>query len=88
MVAVGAPSEANVFADAEAVYDFVKHQHSGVHVIGNNLGSGVAAHLATERDVDKLVLVTPYDSIITRNSLPLFPVSRLIKDCCDSWRLD
>jgi protoheme IX farnesyltransferase len=41
-----------------------------------------------ERDLDKLVLVTPYDSSITRNSLPLFPVSRLIKDCCDSWRLD
>ena len=39
--------------------------------------------------MDKLVLVTPYDSIasIARNSMPLFPVSLLIKDRYDSWRL-
>jgi pimeloyl-ACP methyl ester carboxylesterase len=85
----GSPSEAGLFADAEAVYDFVKHQHSGVHVIGRSLGSGVAVYLATVRVVDKLVLVTPYDSIayIAQSSMPLFPVSLLIKDRYDSWRL-
>jgi fermentation-respiration switch protein FrsA (DUF1100 family) len=85
----GSPTEAGLFADAEAVYDYVKHLHSSIHVIGRSLGSGVAVHLATVRDVDKLVLVTPYDSIasIAENSMPLFPVSLLIKDRYDSWRL-
>ena len=85
----GSPTEAGLFADAEAVYDFVKHLHSSIHVIGRSLGSGVAMHLASVRDVDKLVLVTPYDSIasIAGNSMPLFPVSLLIKDRYDSWRL-
>jgi pimeloyl-ACP methyl ester carboxylesterase len=85
----GSPSEDGLFADAEAVYDFVKHTHSGVHVIGRSLGSGIAVHLASVRDVDKLVLVTPYDSLasIARNSMPLFPVSVLIKDRYDSLRL-
>ena len=85
----GSPTEAGLFADAEAVYDFVKHQHSSIHVIGRSLGSGVAVHLATVRDVDRLVLVTPYDSIasIAGSSMPLFPVSLLIKDRYDSWRL-
>jgi pimeloyl-ACP methyl ester carboxylesterase len=85
----GSPSEAGLFADAEAVYDFVKLLHSRIHVIGRSLGSGVAVHLATVRDVDKLVLVTPYDSIasIASNSMPLFPVSLLIRDRYDSRRL-
>ena len=85
----GSPSQAALFADAEAVYDFVKHQHSAVHVIGRSLGSGVAVYLATVRDIDKLVLVTPYDSIasIAQRRMPLFPVSLMIKDRYDSWRL-
>ena len=85
----GSPSEAGLFADAKAVFDFVKPRHSGVHVIGRSLGSGIAVYLASARDVDKLVLVTPYDSLasIARSSMPLFPVSLLIKDRYDSWRL-
>ncbi len=85
----GSPSEAGLFTDAEAVYDFAKLWHSSIHVIGRSLGSGVAVHLATVRDVDKLVLVTPYDSIasIAANRMPLFPVSLLIKDRYDSQRL-
>jgi pimeloyl-ACP methyl ester carboxylesterase len=85
----GSPSQAGLFADAEAVYDFVKQQHRGIHVIGRSLGSGVAVYLASVREVDKLVLVTPYDSIanIARKSMPLFPVSLLIKDRYDSSNL-
>ncbi len=85
----GSPSEAGLFADAEAVFDFITPRYSGVHVIGRSLGSGVAVHLASVRDVDKLVLVTPYDSIasIAQKSLPIFPVALLIKDRYDSARI-
>ena len=85
----GSPSQAGLFTDAAAVYDWVRPRHSVVHVIGRSLGSGVAVYLASVRDVDKLVLVTPYDSIasIAQESMPLFPVSVLIKDRYDSVRL-
>jgi len=55
-------------------------------VLGRSLGSGVAVHLAAVRDVSKLALVTPYDSIlrIAQRRLPFVPVSWLLKDTFDS----
>ena len=43
-------------------------------------------HLAAARDVSKLVLVTPYDSIlrIAQGRLPFLPVSWLLEDTFDS----
>ncbi len=85
----GSPSEAGLFADAEAVYDFIATEHARVHVMGRSLGSGIAVHLASVRDVGKLVLVTPYDSIanIAAKSMPIFPVKLMLKDRYESWRL-
>lgn len=78
----GTPSEKNLFADAELIYDAVSADHTTVSVIGRSLGSGVACWLATQRSVDKMVLITPYDSIlsIARSSFPIFPVRWLLKD--------
>jgi pimeloyl-ACP methyl ester carboxylesterase len=83
----GAPSEAALLADAEAVFDYVRARHPRVAVIGRSLGSGVAVHLASVRDVDKLVLVTPYDSVesIAKAYFSLFPVSLLLRDKYDSF---
>jgi uncharacterized protein len=82
----GTPSEATLFADALAVYDYVQARHSAVSVIGRSLGSGVAVYLATQREIAKLVLVTPYDSIenVARRACPAFPVSLLLRDKYDS----
>jgi fermentation-respiration switch protein FrsA (DUF1100 family) len=54
--------------------------------MGRSLGSGVAVHLASVRDVSKLVLVTPYDSVlrIAQGRLPFVPVSWLLADTFDS----
>jgi pimeloyl-ACP methyl ester carboxylesterase len=83
----GAPSEAALLADAVAVFDYVHERHPRVAVIGRSLGSGVAVHLATVRDVDKLVLVTPYDSVesVAKAHFALFPVSLLLRDKYDSF---
>ena len=43
----GAPSEAALLADAEALFDEVRSTHPRVAVIGRSLGSGVAVHLAS-----------------------------------------
>jgi uncharacterized protein len=82
----GKPSEQALFEDALTLYDAIKDKHSSISVIGRSLGSGVAIYLATQRKIDKVALVTPYDSIknVAKSHYPVFPVSILLKDCFDS----
>lgn len=82
----GRPSEAAFEQDALAVYDWVAQRNGHVAVIGRSLGSGVATYLASQRKVQRLALVTPYDSMksVAAESLPMFPVSWLLKDQYDS----
>ncbi len=84
----GKPSEAALIADALALYDRVHTDHPNTIVIGRSLGSGVAIHLASERPVERLILVTPYDSIlnIAASQFPYFPVRWLMLDRFESWR--
>ena len=55
-------------------------------MIGRSLGSAVAVFLASRKNVDRLVLVTPFDSIINLagRMLPIFPTSLLLKEKFDS----
>jgi pimeloyl-ACP methyl ester carboxylesterase len=82
----GGPSEAGLFSDALAIYDSLAGRHSSVIAYGRSLGSGVAVYLATMRRLEKLILLTPYDSVaaIGQKSYPIFPVRYLIKDSFDS----
>lgn len=82
----GAPSEQAFFEDALAAYDWVRQQHPDVAVIGCSLGSGVAVHLAAARKVERLVLVTPFDSIanVAQANFRFLPVRLLLKDPFDS----
>lgn len=82
----GVPSEPALFSDALAVYDHVRTRHANIAVVGRSLGSGVAMHLAHERPVSRLVLVTPYDSIanVARGHYPYLPVRLLLRDRFDS----
>ena len=70
----GSPSEAALLEDAEEVYDRIRADHARVAVVGRSLGSGVAVHLASVRDVHKIVLVTPYDSVmnVAKHQFPIF----------------
>jgi uncharacterized protein len=82
----GEPTETNLHADAKALYDFVRAKHSDIVVIGRSLGSGVAIQLAAKNEVERLVLVTPYDSIlnIAKQTFPWLPVGLLLKDKFES----
>ena len=55
-------------------------------MIGRSLGSGVASYLAANREVSKLVLITPYDSIsnVAQSHYPVFPAKWLMKDKFES----
>jgi alpha-beta hydrolase superfamily lysophospholipase len=83
----GSPSETALLGDAEAIFDRVRKMHTAVSVIGRSLGSGVAVHLAAVRDVHKLVLITPFDSVetIAARAFAFFPVRWLLKDKFDSF---
>jgi len=82
----GSPSESGLFSDALAIYDQLIEHHDSIIAYGRSLGSGVAVYLAASRRLDKLILLTPYDSIVEvgQRLYPLFPVRYLIKDRFDS----
>ena len=82
----GSPSEAAILQDAQAVFNHVATSHASVSVMGRSLGSGVATYLAATESIDRLILVTPYDSManLAQSVYPMFPVSILLKDRYDS----
>ncbi len=84
----GHPSEAALIADALVLFDHVHATYPHIVMIGRSLGSGVAIHVASVRSVERLVLVTPYDSLqeIAARQFPLFPVRWLMLDKFESWR--
>jgi pimeloyl-ACP methyl ester carboxylesterase len=84
----GKPSESALIADALVLYDRVRLDHPHITVIGRSLGSGVAIHIASERAVDRLVLITPYDSLVTiaAGQFRYFPLIWLMRDKFESWR--
>lgn len=82
----GTPTEEGLYADGEAIYDTVKGRHTTVSIIGRSLGSGVATHVASTKEIHRLVLITPYDSIqsIAQSQYPMYPMSLMLLDKYES----
>ena len=82
----GIPTEAGILSDALALYDHIRAKHQSISLFGRSLGTGVACYVASQREAEKLILITPYDSIesIARDRYPIFPLSLMIKDKYDS----
>ncbi len=82
----GYPEEQALYSDALHIYDTIKNKHDSISVIGRSLGTGIATYVASKRDVEKMVLITPYDSIenLAKSKYPIFPVSLLLQDKYDS----
>jgi pimeloyl-ACP methyl ester carboxylesterase len=75
----GKLNEANLLADAEAVYRFALQHYpeAGITLYGRSLGTGVAAHLAAAHKPVRLILETPYYNLIdmAERYLPFMPNS-------------
>jgi uncharacterized protein len=84
----GRPSEDALVRDAVSLYDHVRATRAEVSVVGRSLGSGVAVQLASGRDVRRLALVTPFDSLVNvaRAHFRWLPVGLLMLDRYDSAR--
>lgn len=82
----GSPSEAALFEDALNVYDALAKNYQNIVVVDRSLGSAVAMYLAAARNVARLVLITPFDSVerVARRVMPIFPTGWLLQDRFDS----
>jgi pimeloyl-ACP methyl ester carboxylesterase len=85
----GAPTEAGLYADAEAVLDDLAARGVGRERIvlwGASLGTGVAAEMARRGRASALVLVAPYTSTVAMGErfAPFLPVRLLMGDRYDT----
>lgn len=84
----GRPTEASLRSDARALFEMVHARHPDVMVVGRSLGSSLAIQLAAEEPVSRLVLITPFASIlaIAKRVAPFLPMGLLLRDPYESWR--
>jgi fermentation-respiration switch protein FrsA (DUF1100 family) len=85
----GKPSETGLYADAQAVIDWLNQQgipDSSIVLYGESLGSGVAIEMAAHRQLKGVILGAPYTSIIdmAKRDYPWMPIELLLKHPFDS----
>jgi len=88
----GKPSEQALRDAALQAMDLLQAQQPGpVLLLGESLGSGVAAHVAAKRPdaVAGMLLVTPFASLgaVAQHHMPFLPVSLLLRDRFDTLKL-
>ncbi|HNW93083.1 MAG TPA: alpha/beta hydrolase [bacterium] len=86
----GVPGAAELLADALAVYDAVAAQPGidtgHIAVMGRSLGTGIAARVAADRPVERVVLVSPYDrfSAVAQDHMWFLPVRLILRHNIDA----
>ena len=77
-ISLGTPSNKTMFKMAKEVYDYALTRKDvdkdKICVLGFSIGTGVATYLASERDIDGLILIAPYDKALSlyNNCLNIF----------------
>lgn len=86
----GRPDEAALLTDGLALFDRVReiHPDGRIDAIGRSLGASVAAHVAGNRPIARLALITPFDSLVSvaRHHYPWLPVRWLLRERFESLR--
>ncbi len=79
----GKRTEANLYADALAVYQLAlqRFPSSKIIIYGKSLGTGIASQLASVKECRQLILETPYYSIpaLARHYFFIYPVQPITK---------
>lgn len=79
----GSPTEEGLLADGVAAFDWLStHTRDPIAVLGQSLGTGVAVHVAAQRPVAAVVLLSAYDSMmaVAQQAYFFLPVAPLLKD--------
>lgn len=84
------PTEEGLYNDARGAIEYLKTQQGikekDIILFGRSLGTGVAMQIATEYDVDSVLLISPYDNIpdVAQYLYWYLPAKYLLKDKFDS----
>jgi hypothetical protein len=81
----GTSSAATIRADALLIFDEIIERLNlspeNICLMGRSMGGYPATYVASRRDVNRLALITPFDSIsnVAQGRFPLFPVKSLLR---------
>ncbi|NLC71823.1 MAG: alpha/beta hydrolase [Desulfuromonadaceae bacterium] len=86
----GRPSQKNLIGDALFLYDHFASRpevdRERIILMGRSLGTCVAVELASRRKVERLVLISPFESLrsLARKLFPWFPVGPFLRHPFDA----
>ena len=88
----GKPSDKTMFESALKVYDYACNldyvDKNNIVILGYSIGTGVATYVASQRNVNGLMLIAPYDEALSlyNNAINIFhgPLKALAKYKFDS----
>ena len=85
----GNPSEQGLYEDGKSAIDWlIKKGVSEKNLIlyGESLGTGVATHLAQNKNFAGVILESPFTSMVAagKSKYPIFPINLLLKDKYES----
>lgn len=83
---VGKPSQKAIFEAAKKVFKRFKTKKN--IVVGRSLGTAVAAYISQDKDISKVILITPFYSLkeLAKRFYPGVPVSLILKHPFETYR--
>ena len=87
----GKPSERGLYVDGKSAIDWLKKKgvdKKNLILYGESLGTGVATHLAQNKNYAGVILETPFTSMIdaAKNFYPYIPINLLLKDKFENFK--
>ena len=87
----GKPSEKGLYVDGKSTIDWLIKKgvdEKNLILYGESLGTGVASHLAQNKNYAGIILETPFTSMIdaAKNFYPYIPVNLLLKDKFENYK--
>ena len=87
----GKPSERGLYVDGKSAIDWLIKKgvdEKNLILYGESLGTGVASHLAQNKNYAGVILETPFTSMIdaAKNFYPYIPINLLLKDKFENFK--
>ena len=87
----GKPSERGLYVDGKSAIDWLIKKgvdEKNLILYGESLGTGVATHLAQNKNYAGVILETPFTSMIdaAKNFYPYIPINLLLKDKFENFK--
>ena len=87
----GKPSERGLYVDGKSAIDWLKKKgvdEKNLILYGESLGTGIATHLAQNKNYAGVILETPFTSMVdaAKNFYPYIPINLLLKDKFENFK--